>query len=132
MGIRAAFIPVVRVLFGRPRDEHTTRRGARRRVRWQDGVSETEQAFRDSRTLAARLLSALRRYGGPVAAVALVVLGALYAFQNEVVLAAARSVAQRLKELSRKVEEGTADVNDADMDALRGWRWRVISWDGQR
>lgn len=59
----------------------------------------------------------------------MLILGALYAFQNEVVLAATRTVMPRMKMLSEKIEEGVEDVDDGDMDSLRGWRWRVLLWE---
>lgn len=92
-------------------------------------MNETEYAFWESKSLAASLLHGARRYGSRIAAVVMFILGALYAFQNEVVLAAARTVMRRLKVLSKKVEEGNVELSDKDLDVLTGWRWRVIFWE---
>ncbi|KAM7210233.1 hypothetical protein V8F06_014385 [Rhypophila decipiens] len=111
-GAIASFIPIVKRLFPRPDRESET-------------SNDTEYAFRKSKSLISRVLAATRRPG--IATVAFFVFAVLYVFQNEVSLRVGRSVTKRLKRLTSKVEAGE-DIEEADLKALRGWRWRVLMW----
>ncbi|KAM7191084.1 hypothetical protein V8F33_009092 [Rhypophila sp. PSN 637] len=111
-GAIASFIPIVKRLFPRPERESET-------------SNDTEYAFRKSKSLISRVLAATRRPG--IATVAFFVFAVLYVFQNEVSLRVGRSVTKRLKRLTSKVEAGE-DIEEADLKALKGWRWRVLIW----
>jgi hypothetical protein len=74
-----------------------------------------------------RILESTGGRGG-LASVAFFVFAVLYVFQNEVSLRVARTVAKRLKRLSAKVESGDQEINEKDMEMLRGWRWNILAW----
>ncbi|KAK3389709.1 hypothetical protein B0H63DRAFT_103196 [Podospora didyma] len=112
-GAIAAFIPIVRKLFRRPKDER-------------ESSNDTEYAFKKSKSLVARILDSTRRPG--IATVAFFVFAVMYVFQNEVSLRVARTVSKRLKRLSVKVEDGKEELTEDDLKLLQGWRWRVLMW----
>ncbi|KAK0643910.1 hypothetical protein B0T16DRAFT_416845 [Cercophora newfieldiana] len=112
-GALATFIPAVRTIFRRPRDER-------------DSANDTEYAFRRSKSLISRILSSATRPG--FATLAFFVFAVMYVFQNEVTLRIARTVAKRLKKLSSKVERGEEEINEEDMKLLKGWRWNILLW----
>jgi hypothetical protein len=109
----ATFIPAVRTIFRRPRDER-------------DSANDTEYAFRRSKSLISRILDSAYRPG--FATLAFFVFAVMYVFQNEVTLRVARTVAKRLKKLSSKVERGEDDISEDDLKLLQGWRWNVLLW----
>ncbi|KAK3934840.1 hypothetical protein QBC46DRAFT_398840 [Diplogelasinospora grovesii] len=115
-GAIATFIPAIKAIFRKPRGEKND-----------DGSSNnTEYAFRKSKNLIARIMGYTRRPG--LATVAFFVFAVLYVFQNEVTLRVARTVHKRLKRLSAKVEEGREEIDEKDLEMLRGWRWRILMW----
>ncbi|KAK4185711.1 hypothetical protein QBC35DRAFT_503098 [Podospora australis] len=117
-GIFASFIPLVKKLFKPPREGPIS--GRKRPA----GVSRTEYAFRKSKSLVDRILSWNKRPG--IATVAFFVFAVLYIFTNEVSLRVSRTIAKRLRRLTAKVESGEGDINEDDLKALQGWRWRVL------
>ncbi|KAI1340317.1 hypothetical protein F5Y15DRAFT_54446 [Xylariaceae sp. FL0016] len=115
-GVVGSLIPFIRRLFRRSSKED------------RDASStDTEHAFRQSKSLIARILSSVRGKGR-LASVAVFVLSALYVFQAEVALRVARTMAKRLKRLAGKVERGAEALTDDDLRLLNGWRWRVLLW----
>lgn len=99
----------------------------RRRRRGSDSADEYG-AYVRSRGVFRQVLDWVGDFGGgALLSVALAVLGALWVFQNELLLGAAKNVMKRLKGLSVKVQSGTGEVGDEDLRDLEGWRWRVIS-----
>ncbi|KAK0620452.1 hypothetical protein B0T14DRAFT_409099, partial [Immersiella caudata] len=112
-GAIATFIPAVRTIFRRPREE-------------KDAANDTEYAFRRSRSLISRILNSAYRPG--FATLAFFVFAVMYVFQNEVTLRVARTVGKRLKKLSSKVERGEDDISEDDLKLLQGWRWNVLLW----
>lgn len=118
----ASFIPLVRILFRRPRtqyrDSSTDMSGG--------ATNDTEYAFFKSKSLVARILRSVQRPG--LATLTFFVFAVMYVFQNEVTLRIARTVGKRLKRLSSKVERGEEDVNEEDLKMLQGWRWRILMW----
>ncbi|KAK1831855.1 hypothetical protein QBC39DRAFT_350317 [Podospora conica] len=121
-GVIASFIPLVRILFRRPRtqykDSSTDMSGA--------ATNDTEYAFFKSKSLVARILRSIHRPG--LATLTFFVFAVMYVFQNEVTLRIARTVGKKLKRLSSKVERGEEDVNEEDLKMLQGWRWRILMW----
>ncbi|CAK7265705.1 hypothetical protein SEPCBS119000_001654 [Sporothrix epigloea] len=119
-GIMATFIPLVRRLF-------------RRHVKGSDAslskstANDTEYAFVRSRSLVDRVLSSVTRRGG-LASIAFFVFAVLYIFSNEVSLRVARTLSRRLKKLGSKLERGDEPLDEADLEQLSGWRWRVLLW----
>ncbi|KAK5658291.1 hypothetical protein OQA88_2266 [Cercophora sp. LCS_1] len=112
-GAIATFIPAVRTIFRRPRDE-------------KDSSNDTEYAFRRSRSLVDRIINSVHRPG--LMTLAFFVFAVMYVFQNEVTLRVARTVSKRLKKLSSKVERGDEEINEDDLKLLQGWRWRILLW----
>ncbi|KAK3903110.1 hypothetical protein C8A05DRAFT_43591 [Staphylotrichum tortipilum] len=113
-GVFASIIPLVKKLFRRRSDDDDT------------SANRTEYAFKKSKGLVARILASTHRPG--LGTLAFLVFAVLYVFQNEVSLRVARTVGRRLKRLVAKVEDGREELTDDDVKALRGWRWRVLSW----
>lgn len=111
---RASFIPAIRAIWRRPAGES-------------EASNNTEYAFRKSRSLLARIRDSVHGKGR-LAALAFVVFAVLYVFANEVSLRVARTISKRLKRLSAKIESGQQDIDDQDMKALNGWRWKVLLW----
>ena len=114
----ASFIPLVRKLFRRSAHDAA-----------EESTTDTEHAFRRSRSLIARILDSVSAHGGKksrLASVALFVLSILYVFQCEVSLRVAKTVAKRLKRLTARIERGDGEVGRKDLDVLKGWRWRVL------
>ncbi|KAL2129742.1 hypothetical protein VTI74DRAFT_7389 [Chaetomium olivicolor] len=112
-GAIASFIPLVKKLFRRPKDED-------------ESVNRTEYAFKKSRSLVSRILASTHRPG--LGTLAFFMFAVLYVFQNEVSLRVARTVSKRLKRLASKVEEGREELTEEDVRMLQGWRWRVLAW----
>ncbi|KAL2267790.1 hypothetical protein VTJ83DRAFT_5067 [Remersonia thermophila] len=131
-GIIAYIIPLVKKLYGRPvLHKHVSTGPGAASSFFSDDYDEppsnsTERAWRRSKRLVARILE---EYGRPgLGTLAFFVFAVLYVFTNEVSLRAARSVARRLGRLAAKLDEGREEVGEADMKALRGWKWRVVGW----
>lgn len=112
----ASFIPLVKRLFRRPRQEKGL-----------EGVSGTEYALQKSKTLISRILNSVHGKSG-LASVAFFVFAVLYVFSNEVSLRVAKTLSKRLKRLTAKVESGEGDIQERDLEMLSGWRWRILSW----
>lgn len=110
----ASLIPLVKKLFRRRSDDEDT------------SANRTEYAFKKSKGLVSRILASTHRPG--LGTLAFLVFAVLYVFQNEVSLRVARTVGRRLKRLVAKVEDGREELSEDDVKALRGWRWRVLSW----
>lgn len=91
-----------------------------------ESSNKTEYAFLRSKSLIARILSAVRSGFGGLASVTFFVFAVLYVFQNEVSLRVARTMSKRLKRLHAKVERGDQEITQADLKTLRGWRWRIL------
>ncbi len=89
--------------------------------------ADTYGAYVRSRSVFRQVLDWVSDYSGALLSVVLAVLGALWVFQNELVLGAAKRVMKGLKRLSVKVQGGAGEVDDEDLRDLEGWRWRVIS-----
>jgi hypothetical protein len=90
-------------------------------------ANDTEYAFKKSKSLISRILDSVHGKSG-FASVAFFVLAVLYVFQNEVTLRVARTMSKRLKRLSIKVQDGHHDLDNKDLDIVKGWRWRVLLW----
>lgn len=90
--------------------------------------NDTEYAFARSKSLLARIRASVLGRGGVLAGLALFVFAVLSVFQNEVALRVARTLSKRVKKLAGKVERGGYEVDEADLKALEGWRWRVLLW----
>ncbi|KAK4233001.1 hypothetical protein C8A03DRAFT_48311 [Achaetomium macrosporum] len=112
-GVCASFIPLVKRLFRRPRDEH-------------ESSNRTEYAFKKSKGLISRILSSTHRPG--LGSLAFFVFAVLYIFQNEVSLRVAKTVSKRLRRLVAKIEDGREALAEHDVKTLEGWRWRVLMW----
>lgn len=106
-------VPAVRAIWKRPQHDS-------------DSSNSTEYAFRKSKSLITRILSAVRSSFGGLASVTFFVFAVLYVFQNEVSLRVAKTVSKRLKRLHAKVERGDQEITQADLKLLRGWRWRIL------
>lgn len=89
--------------------------------------NDTEYAFQRSRSLLARIKDSVFGKGG-YASIGFFVFAVLYIFQNEVTLRVARTIQKRMKQLSEKIREGDYELEERDMRALEGWRWRVLLW----
>ena len=113
-GSRASFIPVIRAIFPRPKED-------------EESANDTEYAFGKSKSLIRRILDSVQGRGG-LASFAFFVFAVLYVFQNEVTLRVARTAGKRLKRLGAKIEEGQEDLTEKDLELLQGWRWRVLLW----
>ncbi|KAL1842566.1 hypothetical protein VTJ49DRAFT_4849 [Mycothermus thermophilus] len=127
----ASIIPLVKKLFGRPILHKHASTGPDSTSFFSDDYdsppsNRTEYAWRRSKRLVSRILESTGRPG--LGTLAFFVFAVLYIFTNEVSLRAARSVARRLGRLAAKVDEGREEVGEADLKALRGWRWRVVGW----
>ena len=90
--------------------------------------NDTEYAFRRSKSLLSRIRASVLGRGGLLAGLTFFVFAALYVFQNEVALRVARTLSRRVRKLVGKVERGGYEVNEKDLGALEGWRWRVLLW----
>ena len=90
--------------------------------------NDTEYAFARSKSLLARIRASVLGRGGVLAGVALFVFAVLSVFQNEVALRVARTLSKRIKKVVGKVEKGGYDIDEGDLKALEGWRWRVLLW----
>ncbi|KAJ0118803.1 hypothetical protein J7T55_013058 [Diaporthe amygdali] len=112
-GELAVLIPAVRAIWKRPQHDSKS-------------SNSTEYAFRKSKSLITRILSAVRSTFGGLASVTFFVFAVLYVFQNEVSLRVAKTVSKRLKRLHTKVERGDQEITENDLKLLRGWRWRVL------
>jgi hypothetical protein len=101
------------------------------RDRDEDGnpsANSTEHAYRKSMSLMARINEAVLGSGG-IAQFAMFLVSLLWVFQNEVSLQVAKTVQRRIRRLCAKLEKsGGVEVNEADMNVLMGWRWRVLLW----
>lgn len=91
-------------------------------------ANDTEYAFARSRSLLARIRRSVLGRGGVLAGVALFVFAVLSVFQNEVARRVARTLSKRVKKVVAKVERGGFEVDEGDLKALEGWRWRVLLW----
>ncbi|KAK4121660.1 hypothetical protein N657DRAFT_647840 [Parathielavia appendiculata] len=113
-GVFASFIPLVKRLFRRPKDEAD------------ESTNRTEYAFKKSKSLVSRILASTHRPG--LGTLAFFVFAVLYVFQNEVALRVARTVARRLKRLEARIEDGREELTEGDVKLLQGWRWRILVW----
>ncbi|OTA03328.1 hypothetical protein A9Z42_0037880 [Trichoderma parareesei] len=89
--------------------------------------NNTEYAFRKSKGLLQRIKDSVLGHGR-LASIAFFVFSVLYVFQNEVTLRVAKTVQKRLKKLSQRLEYSSQEIEERDLKALEGWRWRVILW----
>ncbi|KPM37623.1 hypothetical protein AK830_g8937 [Neonectria ditissima] len=113
-GFIAGFIPLIRRFFRRSHDDES-----------QTSANDTEHAFRKSKGLIEYIKNGL--FGtGRWAKLAFMVLAVLYVFSNEVTLRVARTTQKRMKKLCARIERGDPDIDEKDMKALEGWRWRVL------
>ncbi|TWU79070.1 hypothetical protein ED733_008638 [Metarhizium rileyi] len=115
-GAIAAFIPAVRSIFRRNSDEES-----------QLSSNDTEYAFRKSKGLLSGIKKAMLG-GGILAKVAVFVFAILYVFQNEVTIRVAKTLNKRLKKLTERMGSGDPNVDESDLRAFDGWRWRVLLW----
>ncbi|KAM0425151.1 hypothetical protein ACHAPT_009712 [Fusarium lateritium] len=116
-GAIATFIPFIRKFWRRSHDDEESAVSA----------NDTEYAFRKSKGLLEYIKNALLGHGR-FAKFAFIVFAVLFVFSNEVSLRVARTVQKRIKKLCVRIENGDPDVDEKDMKALEGWRWRVLLW----
>lgn len=119
---RATFIPAVRTLFRRVVPAPAANDDSRM------ASNDTEYAFRRAKSLISRIKASILGRGGILAGLTFFVFAALYVFQNEVALRVARTLSKRVRKLVGKVERGGYEVDEKDLGALEGWRWRVLLW----
>ncbi|KAI5457101.1 hypothetical protein BGZ63DRAFT_318505, partial [Mariannaea sp. PMI_226] len=115
-GAIASFIPIIRRFWRRGNDEES-----------QTSANDTEYAFVKSKGLLDHIKDGV--FGsGYLAKLAFFVFAVLYVFSNEVSLRVARTTNKRIKKLCARIEQGDPDIDEKDMKALEGWRWRVLLW----
>lgn len=119
---RATFIPAVKALFRRVVPPPSSTDDSRQ------ASNDTEYAFRRSKSLLSRIRASVLGRGGLLAGLTFFVFAALYVFQNEVALRVARTLSRRVRKVVGKVERGGYEVDEKDLGALEGWRWRVLLW----
>lgn len=111
---RASFIPLVRRIFRRGKDEES-----------QLSANDTEYAWRRAHSLLARIKDSVFGSGG-LASMAFFVFAVLYVFKNEVTLRVARTLQKRIRKLYQRIERGDQEIDEADLKMFDGWRWRIV------
>ncbi|KAJ2974797.1 hypothetical protein NQ176_g5865 [Zarea fungicola] len=121
-GIFASFIPLVRRIFRRRNhDENDSKLTA---------TNDTEYAFQRAKSILSRIKDSVLGRSG-FASIAFFVFGVMYIFQNEVSIRVARTIQKRIKKLADRIQDGDDTVEERDLKALEGWRWRVLLCPGK-